>query len=370
MRPALIHDWLNQIGGAEDVLENLVTLFPKAPIYTSIYWPEKMPAFYRQWPIHTSFMDQLPGIHRHHQPYLFVYPFAFQSFDLSGYDLILSNKSGFCHGVRKPAGAVHVCYCLTPTRYVWGFDDYAAREGLGGGARQILRPALGLLRQWDKKAAQTVDYFIAISAEVRQRIARFYERDSVIIYPPVKTDRFKIANEVGDYFLCLGRLIPYKRVDLAVQACTQLNLPLVVAGDGRDRARLEKMAGPTVKFLGRVPDDAVPELMAKARAFIFPGHEDFGIAPVQAMAAGRPVIAYAAGGALDTVVENETGHLFREATVDSLRAVLKDFDPARFNPETIRAQALKFDSRVFEQQLTEFIDNVYEAKNSSVVKTS
>jgi glycosyltransferase involved in cell wall biosynthesis len=329
-----------------------------------MYWPEKMPPFYKQWPIRTSFMDKLPGIHRHHQPYLFVYPLAFQSFDLNGYDLILSNKSGFCHGVRKPAGAVHVCYCLTPTRYVWGFDDYAAREGLGGGTRQILRPALSILRQWDKNAAKNVDYFIAISAEVRQRIARFYERDSVIIYPPVKTDRFKIAEEVGDYFLYLGRLIPYKRVDLAVQACTALGLPLLVAGDGRDRPHLEKMAGPTVKFLGRVPDEDVPGLMAKAKAFIFPGHEDFGIAPVQAMAAGRPVIAYAAGGALDTVLENQTGHLFHEPTAESLTTVLKNFNPARFDPQTIRAHALKFDSRVFEQQLLEFIDRVYEAKQA------
>jgi len=358
MRPALIHDWLNQIGGAEDVLETLVDMFPGAPVYTSMYWPEKMPPQYRQWPIHTSFMDRLPGIHQHHQPYLFVYPWAFESFDLKGYDLILSNKSGFCHGVRKPAGAVHVCYCLTPTRYVWGFDDYAAREGLGGGTRQILRPALEILRQWDKKAAQRVDHFIAISSEVRQRIARFYERDSVIIYPPVKTDRFEIANEVGDYFLCLGRLIPYKRVDLAVQACTQLNLPLLVAGDGRDRARLEKMAGPTVKFLGRVPDNEVPGLMAKAKAFLFPGHEDFGIAPVQAMAAGRPVIAFAGGGALDTVLENQTGHLFKEATVQSLATVLKNFDDTRFNPSLIRAHALKFDRKVFEQQLFDFINSV------------
>jgi glycosyltransferase involved in cell wall biosynthesis len=358
MQVALVHDWLNQIGGAEDVLETLVEMFPAAPIYTSIYWPEKMPPQYQQWPIRTSFMDRLPGVHRHHQPYLFVYPFAFQSFNLNGYDLILSNKSGFCHGVRKPSNAIHICYCLTPTRYVWGFDDYAAREGLSGGARQILRPALKLLGQWDKAAAQRVDHFIAISSEVRQRIARFYGRDSVIIYPPVKTERFQIADSVGDYFLCLGRLIPYKRVDLAVQACTQLNLPLWVAGDGRDRARLERLAGPTVKFLGRVPDADVPGLMARAKAFIFPGHEDFGIAPVQAQAAGRPVIAFAGGGALDTVIEGQTGHLFHEQNLQSLISSLQSFNANNFNPATIRNFALKFDRKVFEQQLRDFIHSV------------
>lgn len=331
-------------------------MFPGAPIYTSIYWPEKMPPQYRQWPIRTSFMDGLPLIHQHHQPYLFLYPTAFQSFNLNGYDLILSNKSGFCHGVRKPPGALHICYCLTPTRYVWGFDDYAAREGLGAGTRQILRPALALLRQWDKAAAQKVDHFIAISSEVRQRIARFYGRESVIIYPPVVTDRFNLADSVDDYFLCLGRLIPYKQVDLAVQACTQLNLPLLVAGDGRDRARLERMAGPTVKFLGRVPDAEVPGLMARAKAFIFPGHEDFGIAPVQAMAAGRPVIAYAAGGALDTVIEGVTGHLFKEPS--ELASILQTFNAARFDSQAIRAHALKFDKSVFVQQLRDFIASV------------
>ena len=366
---ALIHDWLNQLGGAEDVLEVLAEMFPGAPIFTSIYWREEMPPKYRQWPIRTSFMDRLPAIHRYHQPYLPLYPFAFERFDLTGYDLILSNKSGFCHGVRKPPGAVHVCYCLTPTRYVWGFDDYASREGFSPAQRRILLPVLNLLKQWDKAAAARVDHFIAISSEVQRRIARFYGRDSVIIYPPVSTERFakhprseaergKPTDSVGDYFLCLGRLIPYKRVDLAVRACTELNLPLLVGGDGRDRARLEKMAGPTVKFLGRVPEADLPDLMAHCKAFIFPGLEDFGITSVQAMAAGRPVIAFAGGGALDTVIENQTGHLFHEQTVNSLMGVLQKFNPASFDSAAIRAHALKFDRKVFERQLHDFIKSV------------
>ncbi len=352
---ALVHDWLNQMGGAEDVLEALVGLFPGAPIYTSIYWRERMPANYRQWPVRVSFMDRLPGIHRHHQPYLPLYPLAFERFDLAGFDLLLSNKSGFCHGVRPAPGAVHICYCLTPTRYVWSFESYAEREGLGPAARALLRPLLGWLRRWDLAAAQRVDHFIAISSEVQRRILRFYGRESTIIYPPVATRRFAPAAEDGGYFLSLGRLIPYKRVDLAVQACSALGLPLVVGGDGRDRARLERLAGPTVKFVGRVPEADLPRLMAGCRAFIFPGLEDFGIAPVQALAAGRPVIAFAGGGALDTVTDGANGVLFAEPTVEALVAALERFGRLRFDPPAVRRTAERFDERVFAEQLRAFV---------------
>ena len=355
MHLALVHDWLNQRGGAEDVLETLVAMFPGAPIFTSIYWREKMPPDNRQWPIHVSFMDGLPGIHRHHQPYLPLYPIAFERFDLSGYDLILSNKSGFCHGVRKPRGATHICYCLTPTRYVWDFDDYAAREGLRPAQLQILRPVVNLLQRWDKAAAQRVDHFIAISSEIQRRIARFYGRESTLLYPPVALDRFAPRADVGDYFLSLGRLIPYKRVDLAVRACAALNLPLRVGGDGRDRERLRRMAGPAVQFLGRVPEADLPELMARCRAFIFPGLEDFGIAPVQALAAGRPVIAFAGGGALDIVQDGVNGVLFHEPTVEALAAALERFSRLRFDPEVIRRSAEKFDAAVFKERLSAFI---------------
>jgi glycosyltransferase involved in cell wall biosynthesis len=356
---ALVHDWLNQIGGAEDVLETLVAMFPGAPIYTSIYWPEKMPAEYRRWPIRTSFMDRLPGIYRHHQPYLPLYPLAFERFNLEGYDLILSNKSGFCHGVRKPPGALHICYCLTPTRYVWNFADYAERERLGGPARRLLQPLLAWLRGWDRAAAQRVDHFIAISSEIQRRIAKFYGRDSVIIYPPVATGRFTsheaAVEALPSYFLSLGRLIPYKRVDLAVQACTAAHLPLRVGGDGRDRSRLEALAGPSVTFLGRVPDVELPNLMANCRAFIFPGLEDFGITPVQALAAGRPVIAYAGGGALDIVQDGVNGVLFHEPTLEALRAALERFQAMSFDPQAIRRSAEKFDVGLFREKLLAFI---------------
>jgi glycosyltransferase involved in cell wall biosynthesis len=360
VRLALVHDWLNQVGGAEDVLLELAALFPDAPIYTSIYAPDLMPEVYRNWDIRTLWLDRMPGIQRHHQPYLPLYPLAWGGLDLSDYDIVLSNKSGFCHGLRHDADTLHVCYCLAPTRYVWQFEHYIAREGLGGAVAAALRPLIAAMKRWDYAAAQRVDHFIAISTDIQARVRQYYDRDSVIIYPPVDTARFAAARddeaEVGDYFLVVSRLIPYKRIDLAVEAATRLGVPLKVGGRGRDLDRLRAMAGPTVEFLGYVPDDALPGLMARCKAFIFPGLEDFGITPVQAQAAGRPVIAYGAGGALDTVIPGVTGQHFADLTVESLMAAMATFDARRYDSAQIQAHAARFDRAVFARQLRAYID--------------
>lgn len=360
MRIAIVHDWLNQVGGAESVLENLVSLYPDAPVYTSIYRPEAMPAEYRQWDIRLSWMNRLPVVKRHHQPFLPLYPMAFEGLDLGAYDVVLSNKSGFCHGVITPPETLHVCYCLSPTRYVWRYHDYARREGLGPLARLALAPLLSRLRVWDRVAADRVDRFVAISSEIQRRILKYYRRESEIIHPPVDTQRFAPSSLYDDYFVVVGRQVPYKRIDLAVQACTRLGLRLLVAGSGRDRARLESMAGPTVEFLGRVPDEQVPDLLARCRAFLFPGMEDFGIAPVEAMAAGRPVIAFASGGALETVVEGVTGVLFREQTVDSLCDALARFDADAYDPGAIRRHAEQYDVDVFRHKMAEYVARAWE----------
>ncbi len=363
MRLALVHDWLNQVGGAEDVLAELVRLYPGAPVYTSIYWREGMPAAWQNWSIHTLWLDRLPGIYRHHQPYLPLYPLAFGGLDLSSYEVVLSNKSGFCHGVKTGANALHICYCLAPTRYVWQYDAYVTRERLGQALRLALLPMIRLLQRWDYAAAQRIDHFIAISTEVQDRIKRYYHRDSVVIYPPVDVaGRFKpdITGQHDDYYLVVSRLIPYKGIDLAVEACTRLGLPLIVAGKGRDRDRLEAMAGPTVKFVGYVPDADLPGLMARCRAFIFPGVEDFGITPVQAQAAERPVIAYRGGGALDTVIPGVTGEFFDALTVESLMETLRRFDASRYSSSALREHALKFDRAVFDREITAFVDKAYE----------
>jgi len=359
VKVALVHDWLNQMGGAENVLEALVELYPESPVYTSIYAANKMPDFYKEWDIRTLWMDSLPGIYDHHQMYLTLYPKAFGGLDLSDYDVVLTNKSGFCHGV-KTGDALHVCYCLAPTRYLWQYNLYMKRENFPPVANAILKPVIASMKRWDYEAAQCVHHFVAISSDIQQRIARFYNRESVIIFPPVETGRYQPSETVEDYYLVVSRLIPYKRIDLAVRACSALGLPLKVVGSGRDRERLERIAGPSVEFLGRVPDEDLPDLYARCRAFIFPGLEDFGIAPVEAQAAGRPVVAFRGGGALDTVIEGETGLLFAEATVESLQAALLQIEDMTFDVAACVRNAERFSRDVFDKALSEFMSRSYE----------
>jgi glycosyltransferase involved in cell wall biosynthesis len=364
MKLALVHDWLNQRGGAEDVLDVLHTLYPESPIFTAIYDPDAMPQAYQAWDIRTAWLDHAPKIHQRHQPYLPLYPLAWDTLNLSAFDVILSNKSGFCHGVRHGKNTLHVCYCLAPTRYVWSLDSYIAREGMSKSAQLALRPLVTLLKRWDYAAAQRVDHFLAISTEIRDRIKTYYQRDSTIIYPPVDTQRFQPASTHEDYFLVVSRLIPYKRIDLAVQAATRLGVRLLVGGKGRDLDRLREMAGETVEFLGYVPDDHLPDLMARCKAFLFPGLEDFGITPVQAQAAGRPVIAFAGGGALDTVIDGKTGVLFHETSVDALAHAMQRIDQITFESAALRQHALQFDTQVFSTQITTFVEQAWHAHRS------
>lgn len=353
LKLALVCSWLNQYGGAERVLEAIHALYPDAPVYTSIYAPASLPASYRQWDIRVSFLNRLPLIHTRHQLFLPFYPLAFQSFDLRGYDVILSVTSAFAHGINKPAGARHLCYCLTPARFLWQYREYVENESVNGTARRLLPALIGSLREWDYRAAARVDEFIAISHAVEGRIASAYGRHACLIYPPVDVSSFNVLprSEVGDYYLIVSRLIPYKRIDIAIQAFNRLGLPLVIAGDGRDRARLEKLAHSNIKFLGRISDTERRDLMARCRAFVFPGEEDFGIAPIEANAAGRPVIAYAGGGALDTIREGMNGALFHPATAGALAACIESFDAGCFQASAMRAHAEQYDTGVFSRAL-------------------
>lgn len=363
MKTALVHDWLNQIGGAEDVLEVLVDMYPQAPLYTSIYYKSKMPAHWQDWDIHTSFINRLPLAQRIQQIYFPLYPMAFDAFDFRGFDLVLSNKSGFCHGIITEPETLHVCYCLTPTRYLWRYNQYTEQENMNIWVQRGLIPFLHYLRVWDRLAADRVDAFIAISEAVRRRIVKYYKRDAVIIYPPVDTTRFEPVgqkSDVEDYYLFVGRLVPYRRLDLLIEAFNKMKKPLYIAGSGRDRDRLESLANRNVNFLGFVADEDLPEVMSKAKAFIWPGEEDFGIAPIQAMAAGRPVIAYAAGGALDTVIPNKTGVLFSEQTVAGMTEAINHFDTLTWNPDQIKKHADQFDTELFKQKLNSFIEQKFE----------
>jgi glycosyltransferase involved in cell wall biosynthesis len=354
LKVAVVCSWLNQYGGAERVLEVIHAMYPQAPVYTSIFWPQALPAAYREWDIRPSFLNRLPFIHQHHQWFLFFYPYAFESFDLSQYDLVLSVTSAFAHGIATRHEALHICYCLTPARFLWDYRTYVAREGFRF-AQWVLPPFVSQLRRWDRAAAGRVDHFVAISEAVRQRINQSYGREAAVIYPPVDTQRFQPSAERGEYFLIISRLVPYKRIDLAVQAFSQLGLPLWIIGDGRDRHALEAIAGPNIRFLGRLGDEEARSYLERCRAFVFPGEEDFGIAPLEAQAAGRPVIAYARGGALETILEGKTGLFFREPTPQSLVQAVRGFHDDEFDIAAIREHALRFDRAVFQQRFGDLV---------------
>ncbi len=356
MKVAIVHDWLNQWGGAEQVLDVLHGLFPNAPVYTSIYDPDAVPSAWKSWDIRPSWMDRLPAIHRRHQPYLPLYALAFARMNLSGYDLVISNKSGFCHGVHTGPEALHICYCLTPTRYVWDYQGYVQREAVSPLVRILLLPLIAILQNWDRRAADRVDLFVAISDTVRARIARFYERDAPVIHPPVDVDRFRVEESKQDFYLIVSRLVPYKRLDLAIEAFRRLARPLVVIGDGRARGQLQAAAPDNVRFLGHLSNGQVSRYMARAKALILPGEEDFGVVPLEAQAAGTPVIAYAGGGALETVVEGVTGTLFSQQTPESLLEAVERLERIRLKPDTIRNHALGFGKQAFQERFASFVE--------------
>lgn len=358
MRVALVHDYLNQSGGAERVLEEFHTIWPDAPIFTSIYDRAGMPLAYHDWPIRTTFMQGLPRIMRHHQPYLPLYPVAFSRLDLRGYELIVSSSSAFAKNIVPPPGALHICYCHSPMRFAWAAADYARRERLNPATRAVLTPLLRALQRWDVRGTRRVDHLIANSAVVADRIRRYYGRDATVIHPPVRTAVAPATGEPDDFYLVLTRLVPYKRLDIVVEAFNRLGLPLRIAGAGRDRAALERLAGSNITFLGAVSEAEKEHLYANCRATIFPAEDDFGIAQVEAQAAGRPVIALRAGGATETVVDGVTGVFFDTQTPDALSAAVHQREAMTFDPQLIRAHARTFDATVFRQRMAEFVYKV------------
>ncbi|MGB9738057.1 glycosyltransferase [Chloroflexus sp.] len=363
MRVALVHDYLNQYGGAERVLEALHELFPTAPIYTSIFDPTAMPAVYRQWDIRTSFMQRLPAWRTQFRRYVALYPTAFERFDLSSYDLIISSSSAFAKGIIPRPGALHICYCHTPMRFAWRTDDYVAREQINGLQAKLLPFLLNYLRIWDTISANRVDLFVANSREVAGRIARYYRRPAMVIPPPVDLPSYA-PRQPEEFYLAGGRLIPYKRLELAIEAFNHLRLPLKIFGDGRDRARLERMAGPNIEFLGWVDEATRLDLFARCRAFIFPGEEDFGITPLEVLAMGRPVIAYAAGGALETLIDGVTGRFFYEPTAAALAAAVALSRTDYIDPLVLRRHAEQFSRPRFLTAIRNLIDEALTAQHT------
>jgi glycosyltransferase involved in cell wall biosynthesis len=371
MKVALVHDYLNQMGGAERVALAFHEIFPDAPIYTSIFDPRRVDPAFQSMDVRTSFMQKFPLVTRHHQPYLPFYPFAMESLDLREYDLVLSSSSAFGKGVITRPETMHICYCHTPMRWCWDYDEYVEREQIGGLARRLLPIMITGLRIWDQTSAMRVDHFIANSPVVAERIAKYYRREAVVIPPPVDAQRFNFDPSIRseDYLLILSRLIPYKRIDLAIEACNKLRLPLLIIGGGRDERRLKRLAGPTIRFMGRLSDEEIIHYYTHCRAFLFPGEEDFGITPLEAQACGRPVVAYGAGGALASVVDGVTGVFFRQQTVESLARALATFDERGFDPQTIRNHALEFDLPRFHRRIQQFVEARMSAGKEKELRT-
>ncbi len=356
-RLAITTDWLNSFGGAERVLHELHGVWPDAPIYTSVYDPARLPAECRAWDVRPSFLQRLPWLRRRHRALLPLMPYAFESFDLSGYDVVLTTAHACAKGVLTPPATRTICYCHTPPRYLW--DQYhELTRGVRG--RAAVAALATRLRAWDRAAADRIDLFVANSNGVAARVRRYYRREPLVVHPPVDGGRFvPDGRPPDDYLLVVARLVPNKRVDLAVRAATRLGRRLRVVGDGPERRRLEAMAGPTVEFLGIRPDAELVALYARARAFLFPGLDDFGIAPVEAQAAGRPVVAYGRGGALETVRPGETGLFFDELTVDALAECIEAVDRVAWDPEVCRRNAERFDAAVFRRRMRELVDRVW-----------
>lgn len=377
LRVAIVHYWLVGMRGGEKVVEALCRLFPQADLYTHAVRPEALSPTLLSHSIRTTFIQKLPGGSTRFRNYLPLMPLALEQIDLRGYDLVISSESGPSKGIIVRADVPHICYCHSPMRYLWDMhQDYL--ESAGPVARLFMRLFFHRLRLWDYASAQRPDMLIANSHTVARRIRRCWGRDSRLIHPPVETERFATPDtsplqelpgrpEAGRYYLCFGELVGYKRVDLAVRACAKRGAPLVVAGDGPERRRLEAMAGPNVLFTGRVPDAAVPALYAGCRAFLFPGEEDFGIAPVEAMAAGRPVIAYGKGGARETVREGVTGLFFPEQTEDALMEALDAFekDETAFQADACRRRARDFDASVFEEKFADEVRDILRASEKA-----
>jgi len=362
MKLAIVHDFLNQYGGAEKCVEAFHELYPNAPIFTSIYIPEIMPKSFREMEIRTSFLQHMPFKRKHFKKFLLLYPKAIESFDLSEYDLILSSSSAFAKGVRKPKDACHISYCYTPMRFVWDYENYIVKENVSPLIKKYLPRFISGLKVWDLKNNENVDFFIAISRHINKRIQQCYNRQSDVIYPPVDVDAFHVSDSIDNYFLIVSRLNAYKRIDIVINAFNRLGLPLRIVGEGLHRKILEKIAGPTIAFMGRLDERSLAEHYAHCRAFIFPGSEDFGIAPLEAQSAGRPVIAFAAGGALETVIDGHTGIYFNEQSVESLVDAVNKFvnKENEFNSTDIRNNARRFDKNQFKSAISRYVTEKYE----------
>ena len=359
-RVAIVHDWLVTYAGADRVVDCMHHVFPDAPIYTLVYDKDHMPAWFRDYEIHTTYIQKIPFATKIYRSLLPLMPKAFEALDLSEYDMVIFSSSSCSKGVITRPDAVHICYCHTPIRYVWDFY-YTYRSNANALVRAVMPGQMHKLRQWDKCAADRVDYFVANSHYIAKRIKKYYRRDSDVIYPCVHINEDPFVPR-EDFYLVVGRFTWYKRIDLAVAACTKLNRPLVVIGSGGEGEHLKAIAGPTVRFLGGgLSDEEVRGYYLRAKAFLFPGEEDFGITPVEAQSAGTPVLAYGKGGVCETVLDGKTGLFFDEQTVDSLADCIQRFEAqgVSCSAQEIRDHSRRFSEQRFEEEFRAYCERRY-----------
>lgn len=362
LRVALVHDWLTGMRGGERVLETLCRMFPDAPIYTLIYNPKAVSELIRSRQVNVSLLQRIPGIHQSYRWFLPFMPMAIESLKPRSVDLIISTSHCVAKGIIPQDSAKHLCYCFTPMRYAWVFYE----EYFGGNKLKsfALKPILQQLRQWDARTCKRVDRFVTLSRHVRRRIQDFYGREADVVYPPVNTDYWTPSSKKHDnYDLIVSALVPYKRLDLAVKTYAVSGLPLKIAGAGSEYRFLRELAGncKNIEFLGRVSDEEVRELYRSCRALVFPGEEDFGLVPVEVQACGRPVIAYAKGGALETVVEGVTGVFFKEQTLSSFQAAVKRCAEIDWDSTVIRQHAERFSEKYFVAGLRDSLQKMLSA---------
>jgi len=370
---AIVCDWLTNMGGAEKVILSLHDMFPEAPIYTTLYDKQRTSGFEKAT-VYTSFLQRIPFSQKKHPLFLNSMPLAIESFNLNDYDLVISSSHAVAKGVITKPDTSHICYCHTPMRYAWEPWELESRlKAFPKFMHNNIKKKIHKLRLWDRLTADRVDHFIVNSSYIAERVNKYYRRDSTVIYPPVDTNKFHISKNsvaspltkgdasassseaVGNYFLMVGRLIPYKKFDLVIETFNKLNRPLIIVGTGPEQNKLKKLAKKNIVFKGRVSDEELKTLYNEALALIFPQLEDFGITPVEAMASGRPVVSYSEGGSRDTVIAGKTGVFFQEQTVDSLSEALAEFNSLSWDSDFIKNHAEKFSDKRFQEEMFDFI---------------
>ncbi len=357
MKVALIHDYLTQYGGAERVLEALCEIYPDAPIYTLIYDEKLIEKKFPGRKIYSSFLQKVPFAKKRHRSFLVLMPLAIEQFDLSDYDLVISDTASYAKGVITLPKTKHICYCHTPTRYAWDDSHKYIRDfPFPDFVKKFIPYFMTYIRTWDFQASQRPDFYLANSNFVAKRIKKYYKQDALVIHPPVDTLKFNFSKNSakknkGSYFLMVGRLLSYKKFDLAITAFSKIGLPLKIVGNGPERKKLEKIASDNIEFLGALEDEKLREYYQNAKALIFPQEEDFGIVPLEAMALGRPVIAFEAGGARETVISGKTGIFFKEQTEESIIDAVSRFKDLSFDVDFIRNHAKTFDKKIFKEKI-------------------